>query len=131
MQNLPHETMQHLQVECDTRTSQGMEMFVTAVSRMTRLKDLNLENIRCAPPLINPNPLFIKLFSNMKHLEKIEIRFPSDMRGTVDSAIDRLVDNNPRLTHISFYNAHVTGASLVSLSPSDWNATSVFAAFRC
>ena len=52
----------------------------------------------------------------MKQLEEIDICFPPKMDGTVDAAIDRLVCNNPCLTHISLTDARVTGASLVSLS---------------
>ena len=82
---------------------------------MTQLKDLILDCWRFVP-IVNPDHVFTKLFNNMKQLEEIEIGFPYGMDGTVDAAIDRLVDNNPRLTHISLARASVTGASLVSLS---------------
>ena len=116
MQNLPHGTMQHLYVDPDTQEAEEVEAFVTAVSRMTQLKEIRWVHMDCDTSLINPDPLYTKLFNNMKQLEMIEVGFPSEMDGTVDAAIDRLVDNNPLLTHIDFNNASVTGASLVTLS---------------
>ena len=117
IQNLPHETMQYLQVECKTQTPQGMETFGAAVSRLTQLKDLTLDcRGMSRTSTVNPDLLLTKVFSNLKQLEKIEIQFPYTMDGTVDLAIDRLVRNNPRLTHIHLKDAYVTGASLVSLS---------------
>ena len=115
MQNLPLETMQYL--DAHTQDPQEIGTFVAAVSRMTHLKELNLAAMTCDTSVINPKPSFIKLFSNMNLLEKIDISFLSDVQGPVDAAVDRLVRNNPRLTHIRFTDADdVTGASLVSLS---------------
>ena len=116
MQNLPHETMQYLHVNPDTQEPEEVEMFATAISRMTQLKDLKLNWKRFDTPVVNPDHLLTKLFSNVMQLEKIDIRFPYGMDGTVDAAIDRLVCNNPRLAQISFENANITGASLVSFS---------------
>ena len=116
LQNLPHETMQHLRADPDAQEPQEIETFIATVSRMTQLKELKLAEMRCDTSLINPDLLFIELFSNLKQLEKIDIWFPSKMSGTVDRAIDRLVRSNPRLTHIRFTDASATAASLVSLS---------------
>ena len=115
LQNLPHETMQYLHVNCDTLGSLGIEALVTAVSRMTNLKDLKLICRRFDTPIVNPDP-FTKLSSNMKQLEKINIELPTRMAGTIDGAIDRLVRNNPRLSHVQLCDANITAARLVSLS---------------
>ena len=116
MQSLPQETIQYLDADPHTWEPQDVEAFVTAVSRMTQLRELNLGSMGCNPSLINPDPLFIKIFNNMKRLEKINFWFPIETDGTVDGAIERLVRNNPRLTHVKFIDANVTAASLVSLS---------------
>ena len=116
MQNLSHETMQYLHVKCHTQTAQDVETVVAAVSRMTQLKDLKLDCQTFDNRNLNSDHLLTQLFSNMKQLETIDIDLPLGRGGTVDVAIDRLVDNNPRLTHIDLHDANFSGASVISLS---------------
>ena len=56
MQNLHHGTTQCLDVTPDTTGTGEVEKFVTAISRMTQLKELNWEHMDCDTSLINPDP---------------------------------------------------------------------------
>ena len=122
LQKLPAETMTSLHIddlELESRSHQEIENLVSALSRLTRLKSIVLaRGLRYSMGQWSEqhDEAYSKLFTNMKDLEEVDIKFPRNHALNVDVAMETLAENSPSVRSITMHNARMTDTGLRSLS---------------